>query len=297
MNSASTMQSGENFCLQWNEFQTNVKATYQGLRQTDDFADITLVCEDGQQMKAHRMILSSSSHFFRHMLASLTHSHPLVYMRGVKHQELSKIIDFIYHGEAEVVKEDLETFLAIARELGLKGMTEQVKKPQRYIDGEWERVKVEIHEAEEESTKDTATEDATVAVKAEKFEDREKDEFVEVDPLYKNTLGDNFELEEKIKSMVEMRDGMWTCIQCGKFDNSRFALGRHVETHIEGFTHKCPICDKSFSTRGARKTHKRRQHPEETAKKALKPFNCDICGKPSESMSAIKTHKFRNHKK
>ena len=292
------MQSGENFCLKWNEFQTNVKATYQGLRQTDDYADITLVCEDGQQIKAHRIILSSSSHFFRHMLASLTHSHPLVYMRGVKHQELSNIIDFIYHGEAEVVKENLETFLAIARELGLKGMTEQVKKPQRDIYSEGERVKVKIHEAAEESDKDTATEDAAVAVKAEKFEDRDKNDFVvsEVEALDNTTVGDNFELEEKIKSLVEKREGIWTCIQCGKFDNSRFALGRHVETHIEGFTHVCPICDKSFSTRGARKTHKRRQHPEEMAKKALKPFNCDICEKPSESMSAIKTHKFRNHR-
>ena len=38
----------------------------------------------------------------RDLLASLPHAHPLVYMRGMKHQELSSILDFIYHGEAEV---------------------------------------------------------------------------------------------------------------------------------------------------------------------------------------------------
>ena len=79
------------------------------------------------------------------MLASLTHAHPLVYMRGVKHQDLSNIIDFIYHGEAEVWsiqcrlylqfmlqvrKEDLETFLSIAGELSVKGMTKQVSQTQ-----------------------------------------------------------------------------------------------------------------------------------------------------------------------
>ena len=106
------MLSGEKFCLQWNEFQTNVKISYQGPRTTEDYSDVTLACEDGSQIKAHRIILSSSSLFFREILASLSHANPLVYMRGLKHQDLSSIIDFIYHGEAEVRKEDLEMFLS-----------------------------------------------------------------------------------------------------------------------------------------------------------------------------------------
>ena len=125
------MTVAEKFCLQWNEFQNNVKTSYRGARKTEDYADVTLVCENGQQIKAHRIILSSSSLFFRDLLASLPHAHPLVYMRGLNHQDLSNIIDFIYHGEAEVPKEDLETFLSIAGELRVKGMTKQIKKNQR----------------------------------------------------------------------------------------------------------------------------------------------------------------------
>ena len=73
-------------------------------------------------------------------------------------------------------------------------------------------------------------ENAAAAVKAERFEDRDKDDSVlsetedGVVALLDTTMGDNGELEEKIDSLVEKRDGMWTCMQCGKFDNSRYVL-------------------------------------------------------------------------
>ena len=73
----------------------------------------------------------------------------------------------------------------------------------------------------------------------------------------------------------------------------RFSARRHAETHIEGFTHPCPKCDKTFNTRGALTSHKLRRHPEE---KAPKPFNCDICDKAYETMTAVKVHKKRNHR-
>ena len=43
-------------------------------------------------------------------------------MRGVKFDELSAIVDFLYRGEANVVQDNLESFLAIAEELQLRGL-------------------------------------------------------------------------------------------------------------------------------------------------------------------------------
>jgi len=122
----------EKFCLQWNEFQGNVKTSYSSIRKTEDFSDVTLACEDGQEIKAHRVILSSSSIFFRDLLKKTSHIHPFVFMRGIKYGTLSSIVDFIYHGEVEVTKEDLDPFLATAGELTVKGM---VKKPSQNIEG------------------------------------------------------------------------------------------------------------------------------------------------------------------
>ena len=97
------MGAADKVFLQWDEFQSSIKTSLTNLRKTEDYSDITLACEDGQQIKAHRIILSSSCFFFRDLLQKNSHSNPLVYMRGIKHRELSSIIDFIYHGEAKVI--------------------------------------------------------------------------------------------------------------------------------------------------------------------------------------------------
>ena len=117
--------TAENVSLKLNEFQNNLKSSYRAVRKTEDFSDMTLVCEDGKQIAAHKMILSSSSTFFRDLLARNPHPHPLVYMRAVQHITLASIVDFIYHGEAEVRKEELESFLELAGELSIKGMTKK----------------------------------------------------------------------------------------------------------------------------------------------------------------------------
>ena len=46
------------------------------------------------------------------LLKRCKHSHPLIYMRGIKSNLLVTILDFLYHGEANVLQDDLDSFLA-----------------------------------------------------------------------------------------------------------------------------------------------------------------------------------------
>ena len=112
----------EKLCLQWNDFQDNVKNAFGNLRKTTDFVDVTLACEDGQQIEAHKVILAASSPIFETILKRNKHSHPLIYMRGIKSNDLSAMVDFLYYGEANVDQQNLDSFLAIAEELQLKGL-------------------------------------------------------------------------------------------------------------------------------------------------------------------------------
>ena len=112
----------EKLCLQWNDFQENVKTAFGNLRQDKHFTDVTLACEDGQQVEAHKVVLIASSPFFLNILKRNKHSHPLIYMRGVKSENLMAMVDFFYHGEANVFHENLDSFLALAEELQLKGL-------------------------------------------------------------------------------------------------------------------------------------------------------------------------------
>merc|ERR1712129_344635 len=62
------------------------------------------------------------SPFFMNLLRRNKHPHPLIYMRGVKSIDLVPIVDFLYFGEANVYQENLDSFLAVAEELQLKGL-------------------------------------------------------------------------------------------------------------------------------------------------------------------------------
>ena len=112
----------EKLCLQWNDFKENASSAFGILRNDNYFVDVTLACEDGKQFEAHKVVLASSSPFFQNILRKNKHPHPLIYMRGLKSEDLVAIMDFLYCGEANVYQENLDSFLAIAEELQLKGL-------------------------------------------------------------------------------------------------------------------------------------------------------------------------------
>ena len=75
-------------------------------------------------MEAHRIVLASSSPFFMELLRNHKRTSPLIFIKGVKYEDLVAIVDFLYVGAANVFQENLDSFLAIiASELQLRGLT------------------------------------------------------------------------------------------------------------------------------------------------------------------------------
>ena len=72
----------EKFCLQWNDFQENINSAFGRLRNDKELTNVTLACEDGKQMEAHKVILAASSPFFEKIPLKSKHPHPLIYLRG-----------------------------------------------------------------------------------------------------------------------------------------------------------------------------------------------------------------------
>ena len=69
-----------------------------------------------------KVILSACSPFFKRLLKTHTHPQPLVYLRRTKFVNLIAMVDFIYTGEVNILQDHLESFLAFAEELELKGL-------------------------------------------------------------------------------------------------------------------------------------------------------------------------------
>jgi len=120
--------ASEKFCLRWNDFETNISVAFRELRDDKDFFDVTLACDD-EQIQAHKMILSACSPFFRNILRRNPHQHPLLYLKGVKYSDLQSVLNFMYHGEVNVAQEELNSFLSVAEDLRVKGLTQNQAEP------------------------------------------------------------------------------------------------------------------------------------------------------------------------
>jgi len=115
--------ASEKFCLRWNDFENNIGSAFRELRDDKDFFDVTLACED-EQISAHKVILSACSPFFRNTLRRNPHQHPLLYLKGVKYTDLQSVLNFMYHGEVNIAQEELNSFLSVAEDLRVKGLTQ-----------------------------------------------------------------------------------------------------------------------------------------------------------------------------
>ena len=244
----------EKLCLQWNDFQENVKSAFGNLREDNDFADVTLACEDGQQVEAHKVILAASSPFFQKLLGrNIKHPHPLICMRGMKSDDLLAIVDFLYRGEANVHQDNLDSFLAIADELQVKGLMGKID----------ERVEDFNFEATGKESKSSP-------------QKKDPKQELKILDLGKNrTLaipcrfsGDLDKLEEKVKSMMEKsqnkldnnRGFAYLCKVCGK-EGRDHQIKDHIEAkHLEGVVIPCNLCDKTLRTRHALRKHHTVKH-------------------------------------
>ena len=59
------------------------------------------------------------------MLKKNTHPQPMIFLHGVRYSDITAILNFMYHGEVNVNQEDLQTFLAAAEELRIRGLSDR----------------------------------------------------------------------------------------------------------------------------------------------------------------------------
>merc|ERR1712098_624790 len=112
----------EKFSLKWNDFEPTVTSSIRNIRNEEDFCDVSLVSDDEVTLKAHRLVLSSSSSFFKNILLSNPHQHPLLYLNGINSTDLNFILDYIYRGEVHLFQDQLDSFLNVAQILKIEGL-------------------------------------------------------------------------------------------------------------------------------------------------------------------------------
>ena len=235
----------EKLCLTWNDFQ-----------------------EEGRQFEAHRVILAASSPFFQKLLENNQHPHPLVYMKGLKSDDLVAIADFLYCGEANVYQENLDSFLAIAEELQLKGLMGKAAENTEHT--------IKDEKLESQMTKPMTKLWTSNGVKTQKtFHEMKTTNRADKNntvALSNHFSGDLEELEQRVQSMMEKSQNDYAnghqkadiCKECGK-EGMGSNIKEHIEAnHLEGIIVPCNLCEKTFRYRNGLRKHKTIEQSVET---------------------------------
>ncbi|XP_012226231.1 protein bric-a-brac 2-like isoform X6 [Linepithema humile] len=121
------MGSSQQYSLRWNNYLKHITCAFDTLRTDQDLVDVTLSCE-GKKIRAHKMLLSACSTYFRDLFKENPCQHPVVIFRNVKFDDLAALVDFMYQGEVNVVQEQLASFLTTAELLAVQGLTDGTGK-------------------------------------------------------------------------------------------------------------------------------------------------------------------------
>jgi len=60
-------EGSQKYCLRWNNHSSSIISEFDILLGQQDFVDVTLSC-DRQSVKAHKVVLSACSTYFRRLL-------------------------------------------------------------------------------------------------------------------------------------------------------------------------------------------------------------------------------------
>jgi len=123
-----TSLAEEQYHLRWNDYHSSLTKCFRDLRDNDEMLDVTII-SDGRTFKAHKLVLSACSPMFKGMLKKargqqLPFLQPIVFLHGVRHEDIEAILDFMYNGEVSVNQADLRSFLTVAEDLRVRGLTQ-----------------------------------------------------------------------------------------------------------------------------------------------------------------------------
>ena len=267
----------EEYSLVWNEFTNNTVETFKDLLQDSNFTDVTLVCEDGKQLDTHKVVLASSSSFFRKLLINNPHPKPLICLQGISFPNLETIIKFMYIGQAQLPQKNLEDFLAACRILKIKGInTEMQNEEETSSHSEQNIIKTEIEEPYSDTVEEAENNCLYSNIDYQQ-------EMLEVDDPIGNQIK-----QECYETPNEKKKKWFYCDKCDYKASYSVSVKYHHQTVHEGLRFDCDQCDAFFTRKESLKTHKRSKH------EGIR-YPCDLCEYKATESGALKKHKLSQH--
>ena len=259
------MQHQEKYTLHWPSYSDHLREALKDMMTSREFADVTLVTDDKQQIRAHRNILSAASPVFKNILQhNSNNTNPVINLSGIQHSEMESIMQLIYLGEARFYEERMSEFLMVSKKLDIKDLSRSI----------------EMNDQQTASNEDNTEYEDNVAHKAEDTFQTFNEDGANVDSqIYTSTTGIN-----AANRKVKREDGTkYDCNQCGKQFSDRSPLSRHIKSKHECVKYACNQCDYQATRKDSLKTHIQSIH--ECVK-----YACNQCDQQYSDQTGLRKH-------
>ena len=256
--------SQEQFNLNWHTFSDHLKEMMLKLMESNETADVTLVCEDKTKFKAHKFVLISCSPVFQSIINDLPKmGDSVIYLRGVLAQEMKSILQFMYLGQATLYHDRMNEFLNVAKSLEIKEISKDVECD------------------DVEASKNDVTDDDVL-------QDNENSNIWETNEQFSNMVAEVKDAETKITQSFMNESGKFQCSKCDKQFTQQSNVNHHIRRAHEGLSFQCNECDKTFNQKINLMRHIKGIH------EGIR-FPCNECPFKATRQSHLAQHKKNKH--
>ena len=225
--------------LTWNNFTEHLQLTWRELYVEGRYADVTLVSDDQTQFKAHKIVLSACSQVFEKIIDNNPSQHPLIYLRGIQHEELESILQFIYLCETNIYQDRMAEFLRVLEDLGIEDIITRLETE--------ESIKSDVELVEADNGPISPEGDVTL----------QEVEGLVLPLTSVSTEGADRQLKDREKE--DRLEGL-TCPDCGDVFTQTQSMKTHYRSKHQGVRYPCTECPYQATQQSSLKVHIRSRH-------------------------------------
>ena len=292
----------QNLNLKWESHTDHYKELMENLLTSEESSDVTIVCDGHVKFNAHKFVLKACSPVFESMLEEIHEKKTIVYLRGVNQLDMSKMLKFMYSGEATIHQERIKEFINIGKDLQIKEIGD--------MSGEDSFIKLE--KDVNESNKETVSQDfvntenefdETEDEETNTFLDDEGESFSYFEMENEGKESNQAELQEEDSTVTDdienktqfhatisgkATSGQWLCPQCEAEFTCKKAMKRHIR-YKHGKKYACNKCDHLASAEYNLRAHIKSVH------NGVK-YSCNQCDYKAKWQQAVTKHINSIHK-
>ena len=244
----------EKYSLNWHTYSDHLRDMLHEMMKSNDLTDVTLICDDKRQFKAHKIVLSACSSVFKSIINDLPQNSSVIYLRGIQHQEMESILEFMYLGVATFYQDRMNEFLSVAQSLEIKEIGTNIEFDNEIVCNE--EADIPNHETNLEAEPQTKT--------------------------YTNSAM-SMKVYSTQTQIQKTSEGYFDCDNCDSKFRKRGNLMQHIQALHEGVKYACNQCDHQATTKSNLKTHIQSKH------EGMK-FSCNQCNYKATQQGNLITH-------